>query len=97
MVLMAGERRRGSWVPVPGPTSRTVPDAWARMEGMRSEEQVIWGGGERGGGVCWGWDWGWSDWDWGSGRAAFVAVSFVLSMFLVLGMWCIMVELHVVC
>lgn len=35
---------------MPGPTSRTVPEARARRGGIRSEERMIWSGGWVGGG-----------------------------------------------
>lgn len=41
---MAGERRRGIWVPVPGPMSRTIPEAVRRRGGISAEEFLLFGG-----------------------------------------------------
>lgn len=38
MALMDGDVRRGIWVPVPGPMSRTTPLAVRRSGGIRAEE-----------------------------------------------------------
>lgn len=40
MEVMDGDVRRGIWLPVPGPMSRTVPVAVWRRGGIRAEEPV---------------------------------------------------------
>jgi hypothetical protein len=55
---MEGDVRRGIWVPVPGPTSRTVPLAVFRSGGIRAELPTGCGGWfVVGSGLIRRWDW----------------------------------------